>query len=64
MVEKFLYVHKVAKRLSCSNRHVYKLIRDGELKAIRLGTRALRITESSLESFVKKNRVDPEEYYE
>ena len=62
--EKYLYVYSVAKQLNCSKKHIYKLIQDGELKAIRLGTRALRITESSLKNFLEKNEINPQEYFE
>lgn len=63
MTEKYLYVHTVAKRLSCSTQHVYTLIKNGEIKAIRLGIRALRVTESSLNDFIKSNELDPEDYF-
>ena len=62
--EKYLYVNSVAKRLNCSKKHIYKLIQDGEIKAIRLGARALRITESSLREFIEKNEINPQDYFE
>jgi excisionase family DNA binding protein len=64
MSEKYLHVCNVAKRLDCSKKHIYKLIQDGEIKAIRLGARALRITESSLRGFIEKNEVNPQDYFE
>jgi excisionase family DNA binding protein len=62
--EKYLYVNSVAKRFNCSKKHIYKLIQDGEIKAIRLGTRALRITESSLKQFLEESEVNPQDYFE
>ncbi len=58
-----LNAHHVANRLNCSNNTVYPLIQDGSLKAIRIGKRALRITESSLIEFLEFREVNPEEYF-
>jgi excisionase family DNA binding protein len=62
MPEKFLEVSHVATRLGCNRKLVYKLIRDGELKAVRLGKRSIRISEDSYLRFLRKNEVDPLEY--
>jgi len=45
--------------LGVSEKGVYNMIRDGKLEAIRIGTRGLRISRISIESFIHKNRVDP-----
>lgn len=60
---RLLSVHHVAKRLSCSNKTIYFMIQDGSLKAIRIGKKALRITESSLIEFLESREVDPHEYF-
>jgi len=43
-------------------RHVYELIKDGQLIAIRVGRRALRISEASLNRFIEAGKVDPREF--
>jgi len=58
MAEKLLFVHSVARRLGCSKRHVYNLIQRGELNAVRIGFRALRVPESSLVTFLDRRRFD------
>ena len=68
MLEKYksnrlLNVHHVANRLGCCNNTIYTLIQDGSLKAIRIGKRALRITEASLNEFLESREVDPEDYF-
>lgn len=60
---RLLNVHHVAKRLGCCNNTIYTLIQDGSLKAIRIGKRALRITEASLNEFLESRKIDPEEYF-
>ena len=61
--DRLLCVHNVAERLNCHNSYVYTLIKDGHLKAIRVGKRALRVSESSLNRFIESRKVDPEEYF-
>lgn len=61
---RLLNVHNVARRLSCTENMIYSLIQDGSLKAIRIGKRALRITESSLNDFLESRIINPEEYFE
>lgn len=60
---RLLNVHHVARRLGCIENKVYSLIQDGSLKAIRIGKRALRITESSLNEFLESREINPEEYF-
>jgi excisionase family DNA binding protein len=62
--ERYLYVTTVAQSLRCSNQHVYNLITSGELEAIKIGKRAIRVTESSLIRFLEQSRVDPEALFE
>jgi excisionase family DNA binding protein len=61
--DRLLYIHRVAKRLDCSRNMVYKLIYEGKLKAVRIGKRDLRISESSLSKFIKENTIAPEEFH-
>ena len=50
--DKLLNVEQVRERMQCSRRHVYNLIAQGDLAAIRLGIRqGLRIRESEVEKF-------------
>lgn len=57
--EQYFYVNRVAEKLNCSKRHVYNLINSGQLKAVKIGTRALRIPESSLNEFLSDRKIDP-----
>jgi len=45
---------EVAERLSCSDRHVRYLCSNGELKTIKIGDRAIRISEEEYLNFVQK----------
>jgi excisionase family DNA binding protein len=53
----WLHPWKVAQYLSCTKRHVYELVAQGQLEAIKLGPRALRISEVSLNGFIDKMKV-------
>lgn len=54
-----LNVAQVMEDLNCSRAHVYRLIRDGALKAIRIGSvKGLRVTEKSLERYKTRCKVD------
>jgi len=61
-IRQFMYVHNVAKYLSCSKHMVYTLIRQDKLKAIRLGERSIRICKDSFDKFIKENKIIPEDY--
>lgn len=55
--EKLLRVGTVAERLSCSARQVYKLIEEGKLECVKIGSlRGYRVTLSSLERFIASHR--------
>jgi excisionase family DNA binding protein len=60
---KLMIIHKVARLLDCSRPMVYKLIYSGELKCVRIGKRGLRVSVDSLEEFIKKNTVSPDDFY-
>jgi len=59
----FMYVKRAALALCCTEKHIYNLIRDGKIEAIRLGKRGLRVSRSSVFEFIRQNRVDPMDYY-
>lgn len=61
--DKYLPVNQVAKILGCTERFVYLMVKDGKLKALRLGSRAIRISECSLNEFVNSNTVDPDDFF-
>ena len=61
--EKYTTVQTVAERLSCTDNYVYALVRDGKLKAVKIGERALRISESSFDQFIVGNIVNPDDYF-
>ncbi len=54
-----LRVAEVASLLDCSRRHVFTLLATGRLRAIKLSTRALRISKAELERFVGENAHSP-----
>lgn len=56
---KLLRVHRVAALLDCCRSQVYAMVRTGELAAIKIGIRGIRITVESIEEYFAKNRVDP-----
>jgi len=60
---KYLTVSQVANILGCTEKYVYLLIREGKLTAIRLGIRAIRISEKSFSAFIKSSTLDPDEYF-
>ncbi|HEV2370397.1 MAG TPA: helix-turn-helix domain-containing protein [Acidimicrobiales bacterium] len=53
---RLLRVKEVAEALSVSNMTVYRLIRDGQLRAFRVG-HGWRVPESDLRSFLARGRV-------
>lgn len=63
IVDKFLSVQSVAETLACTDKYVGILIRDGNLKAIKLGDRALSVSEKSLQDFIAARTVNPEDFY-
>ena len=61
--DKYVTVQIVAETLSCTERHIYRLIIDGKIKAIKIGPRALRISRNSLQEFIEAGKVNPEDYF-
>ncbi len=60
---KYLQVKKVAEALDASDDFVRDLVNNGDLDAIRLGKRSIRISEKSLYSYLDSIKIQPEEYY-
>jgi len=52
--ERLLRVNVAARRLELSRRQVYRLIEAGELPAVRLSPRGLRIPEGALEKYLQR----------
>lgn len=61
--EKYLTIKAVSESLSCTERHIYDLIVIGDLSAIKIGARAVRIAESSLTAFITRRRITPEDFF-
>lgn len=47
-------VADVAADLGCSKEHIYDLIRDGQLSAIRVGKLRLSVSRASVDQFIAK----------
>lgn len=54
----------MADLLSCTERHIFDLIAEGYLIAIKVGSRAVRVSEKSLEEFIEKQKVNPEDFFD
>jgi len=61
--DKYISVQSVAETLSCTDRYVYELIQSGEITAVKIGERALRISERSLQAFITARIVNPDDYF-
>jgi len=61
--KKYLHVQHVAERLDCSSKRVYEMIQNGELEAIRIGPRGIRVAVEDLDNFIAVRGVDPEEFF-
>jgi excisionase family DNA binding protein len=61
---KYVTIKVVMETLSCSERHVYDLIVEGSLRAIKIGGRAVRISEESLDDFIKNHEINPEDLFD
>lgn len=59
MGDKMLLVSVVVTRLNCDTRTVYKMIKRGELPAIRFGKRGLSVLESALVTYLNTNIINP-----
>lgn len=61
MSKGWLQPWRVAQYLDCTRQHVYNLVTIGQLESIRLGPRAIRISEDSLKRFIVKMKGDDSE---
>lgn len=59
--DKFVTVQSLAARLSCTDAHVYNMIREGLIVAVKIGGRAVRISDNSIEAYLAANVIDPRE---
>jgi hypothetical protein len=50
--------------LDCTERHIYDLIVAGELIAIKIGSQGKRISENSLNEFIEKRKIKPEDFFD
>ena len=62
--DKYLTLHVVADLPSCTERHIYDLIAEGSLTAIKVGSRSVRVSEQSLKDFIEKRKVNPEDLFD
>ena len=61
--DRYLSIQNVAEALGCMDHYVHNLIQEGNLKAIKIGVRALRISEQSLQAFIAARVVNPADYF-
>lgn len=54
-----VYVRTAAQALDVHVSYIYKLIEEGQLQAIRLGKRGIRITRDSLEECLVRRGINP-----
>ena len=62
--DKYLKITKVMEILDCKERHIYDLIAAGEILAIRIGSQARRISEKSLNDYIERNKINPEDLFD
>ena len=55
----YLTVAQAAEELAVTDRFIRKLIADGQLRAVKVGDRVLRIRRTDLEDFLRPARVIP-----
>lgn len=63
-IGKYISMQKVANILDCTERHIYNLIIDGELIAIKIGGRAVRISENLLIEFIERKKINPDDLFD
>ena len=56
-MDELIYVRTAAKILCCTKTHVYNMVQDGRLKAVRLGPRGLRVVKGSVAQYIEENKV-------
>lgn len=63
-LKQYVQISKAAKSLSVSKDFIHQLIADGHLDGVRLGQRAIRISQDSIDRLLEKSKINPESYYE
>lgn len=63
-MEELYRINRVAQILACNRKNVYYLIRQGKLKALRMGPRQTRVSKTSLERYIKEgiNKYNKEKF--
>ena len=61
-LEQFVSVKAAAESLCCTEQFIYSMISSGDLRAIKMGTRAIRISATSLSEYVEARWIDPATY--
>lgn len=54
--DKLLRVEEAAQRLAVHPRYLYKMISEGRLAAVRVGSHGIRVAESDLLDYIDSNR--------
>lgn len=62
ITDRYLKVQSVVEILSCTDGYVYELIQAGTLTAVKIGERAIRISQQSLQAFLATRVINPEDY--
>ncbi|MEN6463864.1 MAG: helix-turn-helix domain-containing protein [Syntrophaceae bacterium] len=62
--DRYLPINVVTEILSCKERHIYDLLQEGKLKGIKIGSRAVRISERSLFAFIESNTISPDDIFD
>lgn len=61
--DRYVTIQAAANILSVTERFIYDLIMERALIAIKVGSRAVRVSEQSLSDFIDSRRVNPDDAY-
>lgn len=57
-------VRNAANGLGCTPQHIYNMIKEGRIRAVRLGKRmGLRVPGEALDEFLSSRAVNPDDYH-
>lgn len=62
--DKYLTLQAVAEILNVTERYIYDLIVEGSLTAIKVGSRAVRVSEQSLNDFIRLRTINPDDFFD
>lgn len=62
--DKYLKIQVVAALLSCTEQQISNLIIEGDLVAIKVGARAMRVSEQSLLAFIERRKINPADLFD